>query len=122
MSRFLITWAFNVLALWAATALVHGVYSTGDEAVTLIVAGLVFSIVNRLVKPVVTLLSIPLIIVTLGVALFFVNLLMLFLTAWVVGPFHIDGFWAGVAATLIVWAVNALLEAVRERLERNRAS
>ncbi|MCW2954903.1 MAG: rane protein of unknown function [Conexibacter sp.] len=122
MSRFLITWAFNVLALWAATALVHGVYATRDEAVTLIVAGLVFSIVNRLVKPVVTLLSIPLIVVTLGVALFFVNLLMLFLTAWVVGPFQIDGFWAGVAATLIVWAVNALLEAVRARLERDRAS
>ncbi len=118
MSRFVVTWGFNVLALWAATALVHGVYSTRDETVTLIVAGLVFSIVNRLVKPVVTVLSIPLIIVTLGVALFFVNLAMLFLTAWIVGPFEIDGFWAGVAATLIVWAVNALLEAALDRFER----
>jgi putative membrane protein len=98
------------------------VYSTGDEAVTLIVAGLVFSIVNGLVKPVVTVLSIPLIILTLGLALFFVNLAMLFLTAWLVGPFHIDGFWAGVAATLIVWAVNALLQAVRDRVERNRSA
>lgn len=117
--RFVIMWLFNVLALWAATRIVHGVYSTGDEAVTLILAGLVFSVVNRLVKPLVTLLAIPLIIVTLGVALFFVNLLMLFLTAWIVGPFHVNGFWAGVAATLIVWAVNTLLEAVAERIERD---
>lgn len=115
MARFLITWLCNTAALWVATELLSGVRSGGDFWVTLIVAGLVFSVVNIFVKPVVTVLSIPFIIITLGIALFFVNLLMLFLTSWLVGNFEIDGFWTGVGATLIVWAVNSLLDVVFER-------
>jgi len=115
MTRFLLTWLSNTAALWVATELLSGVRSGGDQWVTLIVAGLVFSLVNMVVKPVVTVLSIPLIIVTLGIALFFVNLLMLFLTSWLVGDFEIDGFWTGVAATLIVWAVNGLLSLAFDR-------
>lgn len=115
MERFIVTWLCNTAALWVATKLLSGVHSGGDFWVTLIVAGLVFSAVNMFVKPVVTVLSIPLIIVTLGIALFFVNLLMLFLTSWLVGNFDIDGFWTGVAATLIVWAVNGLLDLAFDR-------
>lgn len=117
MERFLLTWLCNTAALWAATELLDGVHSGGDFWVTLIVAGLVFSLVNMVVKPFVTVLSIPFIILTLGIALFFVNLLMLFLTSWLVGNFEIDGFWTGVAATVIVWAVNALLDAIFDRRE-----
>lgn len=118
MERFLLTWLCNTAALWVATRVLDGVTSGGDFWVTLIVAGLVFSLVNMVVKPVVTVLSIPFIILTLGIALFFVNLLMLFLTSWLVGNFEIDGFWTGVAATVIVWAVNALLDAIFDRDER----
>lgn len=117
MERFLITWLCNTAALWAATELLSGVSTGDDKWLTLIVAALVFSVVNMLVKPLVTLLAIPLIILTLGIALFFVNLLMLFLTSWLVGSFEIDGFWTGVAATLVVWAVNALLDALFDRGE-----
>lgn len=115
MERFVLTWLCNTAALWVATKLLDGVHSGGDFWVTLIVAGLVFSLVNMVVKPVVTVLSIPFIILTLGIALFFVNLLMLFLTSWLVGNFEIDGFWTGVWATVIVWAVNALLDAIFDR-------
>lgn len=115
MERFLVTWLCNTAALWVATKLLSGVQSGGDFWITLILAGLVFSAVNMVVKPVVTVLSIPLIVLTLGIALFFVNLLMLFLTSWIVGNFEIDGFWAGVWATAIVWAVNALLDALFAR-------
>ena len=110
LRRFAITWACNVAALFVAAWLLHGV-GYGDDAWTLVVAALVFSLVNRVVKPVVTVLGIPLIVLTLGVALFFVNLLMLELTAWIVPGFHIDGFWAAVGATFVVWAVNAVLAA-----------
>ena len=48
----------------------------------------------------------------------FSNLLMLFLTSWIVSGYVIDGFWAGVAGTLIVWAVNVLLRGLYERYER----
>jgi putative membrane protein len=119
MQRFVVTWACNVAALWAAAELLGGVAVGDDRWLTLILAGLVFSVVNLLVKPLVTVLAIPLIVLTLGVALFFVNLLMLFLTSWIVSGFEIDGFWSGVGATLIVWAVNTLLAALWRRIERD---
>jgi putative membrane protein len=58
-------------------------------------------------------LALPLIVLTLGVALFFVNLLMLVLTSSLVDGFRVHGFWTAVGATVIVWAVNALFSAVR---------
>lgn len=120
MGRFLVTWAFNVAALWVAAELLSGVEVTGDRAwVTFVLAGLVFSLVNMVVKPVVAILAIPLIVLTLGIAYFLVNVLMVFLTSWVVGDFHVDGFWSGVAAAVVVWIVNSLLEAVAERLQRD---
>lgn len=119
MARFLVTWLCNAAALWVAVELLDGVRTDGDEWVTLIVAALVFSAVNLLVRPLVTLLALPLIVLTLGVALFFVNLLMLFLTSWLVSDFEIDGFWTGVAATFIVWAVNAVLQRLFERKARS---
>jgi putative membrane protein len=120
--RFVVTWAFNVAALWVAAKLLDGVHVSGDSAwLTFVLAGLVFSLANMVVKPIVAILAIPLIILTLGIAYFLVNVLMIFLTSWVVGDFHVDGFWSGVGAAVIVWAVNALLAAVERRLDGERA-
>lgn len=117
MRRFVVTWAFNVAALWVAARLLSGVHVSGDSAwLTFVLAGLVFSLANMVVKPVVAVLAIPLIILTLGIAYFLVNVLMIFLTSWVVGDFHVDGFWAGVGAAIVVWIVNVLLDAVERRV------
>jgi putative membrane protein len=103
----LLRWAVNVAALWVAAEALDGV--TYDGFGTLVVAALVFGLVNFFVKPLVTLLSLPLIIVTLGVFYFFVNLGMLLLTDALVSDFDIDGFWSAVGATIVVWLVNAVL-------------
>jgi putative membrane protein len=117
LPRFVVTWLFNVAALWVAAKLLSGVHVSGEHAwVTFVLAGLVFSLANMVVKPIVAILAIPLIILTLGIAYFLVNVLMIFLTSWVVGDFHVDGFWSGVGAAVIVWAVNSLLAAVERRL------
>jgi putative membrane protein len=125
VTRALIRWAGNVAALWLAAELFDRV-SYGGDAGTLVVAALVFSLVNWVVKPIVTILSLPLIIVTLGVALFFVNLLMLLITSWLVDGFRVDWFWPAVGATVVVWAVNTVLSAAfhdsrRARRERARS-
>ena len=117
LRHFLLRWACNVAALWVAVQLLDGLTVSGERALTFILAGLVFSAVNMLVKPLVTLLALPLIILTLGIAYFLVNVLMLFLTSWIVDDFQIDGFWWGVLAAVIVWAVNALLGALIRRAE-----
>jgi putative membrane protein len=109
-----------VRLLWvlAANAIALGVtaWLLGDvrveDWVALLLAAIVFGIVNSIVKPIVTVLGLPVIIVTLGVALFFINMLMLWLTDVVVGGFDIEGFWTYVAATIFVWLVNVLLEYV----------
>jgi putative membrane protein len=115
--RFVVTWLFNVAALWVAAKLLNGVHVSGDHAwVTFVLAGLVFSLANMVVKPIVAILAIPLIILTLGIAYFLVNVLMIFLTSWIVGDFHVDGFWSGVGAAIVVWLVNVVLDAVERRV------
>ena len=107
----------NVAAIWVAAAIVQGV-TYDDELGVLLLAALVLTLANWAVRPIVTVLAIPLIIVTLGVALFFVNLAMLALTAWVVHGFAIDDFWSAVGATIVVWAVNLVVSAAAHDLRR----
>ena len=72
----------------------------GPQLVTLLLVGVVFGVVNAIVRPVVTILSIPFIILTLGLLIFVINALMLLLTSWLSGQlglgFHVDGFWTAV--------------------------
>ena len=121
LRRILITWAFNLVALWVAALILSGIDYNGFGV--LVVASLVFSLVNIFVRPFVIFFTLPLVIVTLGIALFFINLLMLYLTSWIVDDFTIDTFWWAVLATFIIWVVNMILEAffgdsVRERPRR----
>ena len=108
--RFLVTWAFNIVALWVAAVLLSGIDYNGFGV--LVVAGLVFSVVNIFVRPFVILFTLPLVILTLGIALFFINLLMLYLTSWIVDDFTIDSFGWAILATIIVWFVNFVLERI----------
>jgi putative membrane protein len=121
LRRLLVTWAFNLVALWVAAVLLSGIDYDGFGV--LVVASLVFSVVNIFVRPLVILFTLPLVIITLGIALFFINLFMLYLTSWIVDDFTIDSNWWAVLATIIVWIVNAILEAffgddLRERPAR----
>jgi len=104
----LIRWVSNVVALYVAAWLLSGV-TYGDQWWMLLVAAAVFTVVNAWVKPVVALLSIPFIVVTLGVFYFLINVLMLYVTDWVVPEFEIRTFWWGVLAAIIVSVVNGIL-------------
>ena len=108
--RLTITWAFNTVALFVASWLLSGL-SYGRDWWALLVAGLVFTLVNFFLKPVLTVLSVPFIIVTLGVFYLLINVLMLYLTHWIVPQFTIAGFWWAVLAAIIVSVVNSSLKA-----------
>ncbi len=118
--RFLLRVVVNALALAAATWLLSGITVTGDNAgqqlVTLLLVGVVFGVVNAIVRPVVTILSIPFIILTLGLLLFVINALMLLLTSWLSGQlglhFHVDGFWTAVLGSIIISVATWLIELV----------
>ena len=118
--RFLIWVIVNALALAAATWLLGGITltgaTTGDQAVTLVLVALIFGVVNAVVRPVVKLLSLPFIILTLGLLIFVINALMLLFTSWLSEQFglgfEVDGFWTAVFGALIVNVATWVLELV----------
>jgi putative membrane protein len=118
-----VRWLFNVAALFVASWLLSGV-SYGDSWWSLFLAAIVFTIVNMFVKPVLTLLSIPFIVVTLGLFYLLLNVLMLYITDWLVSDFEIDTFWWGLLAAIVVSIVNGGLHIVfgdpADRRQRER--
>ena len=102
--RFAIAAAINVLALIIADWAFDGV-SIGRWG-SIILAGVVLGLANVFLKPLVTFIALPLILLTFGIAYFFVNVVMLLFTEWVTPDFSIDGFWTYVGATIVVWLVN----------------
>jgi putative membrane protein len=118
--RFLIWVVVNALALGAAAWLLDGIRVTGatteDQVITLVLVALIFGVVNAVVEPIVKLLSLPFIIVTLGLFLFVINAGMLLLTGWLAGQFDlnfiVDGFWTAVLGGIIITLATWILEAV----------
>ena len=109
---FLVRLLVNAAALWVATRLVPGVTYSGELLPFLGVA-LVFGIVNSFIGPVAKLLTLPLIILTLGIFALVVNGLMLWLTSSLSESlglgFHVSGFWAALFGSLVVSIVSTLL-------------
>ena len=114
--RFVVAWAINVLALWVADVLWDGVSIHGAAA--FLVGGAVLGIANTLLKPVLAVLTLPLIIVTLGVFYLVINIAMVALAEWVAPNFSIDGFWTYVGTVVVVWAVNWIGHEIVDGLER----
>jgi putative membrane protein len=81
---------------------------------------LVLTIGNAIIKPILALLTLPLIIFTFGLAYFAINVLMLALAEWVAPRFSIDGFWTYVGATICVWFVNFVLGLLFDRMQGDR--
>jgi putative membrane protein len=108
-----------VVALFAAAWVIPGV-TYGSSWWTLLLAALVFAIVNAIVRPIVILFTLPAVILSLGVALFFISMLMLWLTDEIVDEFETGGFWSVAGGAVIVWLVNLLLGVLLGRPQRGR--
>ena len=104
MAGFILRGLVAALGLWAATEMLSGF--TIDSAGTLILAGLLLGLVNAIVRPFVLLLSLPALLLTLGLFLLVVNAAMLGLVALMLPGFKIAGFWTAVGAALIVSIVS----------------
>ncbi len=106
--RLAVSWLTNALVLAIVAGLLSGV--TVKNFGSLLAAAAVFGVLNTLLKPLLRFVTLPLALLTLGIAWFFVSMLMLDITDAIVGGFQIHGFWTLVAATLIVWLVNLALD------------
>jgi len=113
MMRLIIHVLSNALGIWAAARLVPGIHFSGNWK-WLILAGVVLGIINFLVKPIVKIISLPLIWITLGLFTIVINILMLNLAAKIVGALVIDtwtaAFWAVVVISIINYVVSAIIQ------------
>jgi putative membrane protein len=118
--KFVIGIVANALALALAAWLLAGIRLTSasrtDQVITLVLVALIFGVINAVVRPVVKLLSLPFIILTLGLLIFVINALMLLLTSWISGQvglgFHVDGFWTAIFGGIIVMVATWVIELV----------
>ena len=106
--QLLVSWLCNAIVLavvaWIFTDIHRG--TTGQ----LLLAAAVFGVLNTILKPILRLVTLPLAVITLGIAWFFVSMLMLKLTDWIVPGFNINGFWTLVWATIVVAIVNFFID------------
>ncbi|TCC54948.1 phage holin family protein [Kribbella pittospori] len=124
--KLLIRLVVNAIALAVAAWLLSGITIEGTtdtrRVITLLVVAAIFGLVNAFVKPLATLLSLPFIILTLGLLIFVINALMLLLTSWISDGldlgFHVEGFGTAVVGALIITVVSWLLNVILpDRLE-----
>jgi putative membrane protein len=116
--RLAIAWAINLAALWVADAIWDGVHIQGWTAY--LIGSAVLGIANAVIKPLLTILTLPLILVTLGLFYLLINIAMVALAEWIAPNFSIDGFWAYVGTVVVVWAVNWIGGQVVGDLEQRR--
>jgi putative membrane protein len=124
--RFLSWLVTTAVAVAAATLLIDGIYLSGPvhgqeeikhKLVPLLLVALILGVVTSFVKPVLTILSIPFIVVTLGLFLLVINAALLKLTSWLADQldigFHVEGFWPAVGGaiviTVVTWIVDSLI-------------
>ena len=125
--RLLVRLLASAVALAVAAGLVDGI-SVGpgtdrERVLTLLGVAIIFGLVNAFVRPILRLLTLPLVVLTLGLFLLVLNALMLLLTEWIAKQFdlafQVDGFWSAVLGALIVTIVSFLINIVLpDRYER----
>jgi putative membrane protein len=120
--RFVLRLLISALALWVAVQIVPGVSYEG-EWVKLLLVALVLGLLNALVRPVLVLLSCPMLILTLGLFTLVINALVLWLTSALSSKlglgFHVTGFWAAFLGALVVSIVSFLLSVLMPDPERS---
>ena len=120
----------NAAALAVATWLLSGITltasTTAQKVFALLIVALIFGILNAVVKPIFKLVTLPIVLITLGLFLLVINACLLLLTSWIASKvdlgWHVEGFWTAVIGALIVSIVSFLLNAfLPDKNERARA-
>ncbi len=107
MIGMLLRWLLTMLSVWVAAYFIDGITYTDWQA--LAITALVLGVLNAFIKPVLQLLSLPIVVLTLGLFLVVINALILKLTAFLVPGFDIAGFWSAVGGAIIISIINLFI-------------
>lgn len=106
MKKLLLSVLGNALAIYIAAQIVPGFTLNDPNLFTLLLLGFMLGLINFLVRPLLTLISFPVIMLTLGLFTIIINIAMLFLLDYLFPALAIEGWWAGLWAMLVISAVN----------------
>jgi putative membrane protein len=128
LRKLLLRWLINALALFAAAAVVEGIGVEDSQWagwLVFTVVAVVFGLVNALIRPLLKMLTCPLVVLTLGLFTLVTNALMLWLTGWISEflrlGFYVDGFWSAFLGGLVVSIVSVVLNVVvRDEEDRHK--
>ena len=113
--RFLLRWVVCALGLWIAAGLLSGSVSYhGNHLGTVIIAGLVLAVLNAIIKPLLVLISLPAILVTLGLFMLVINGITVYLASKLYSGLEISNFGAAILTGIIIGLVNYLVTAILE--------
>lgn len=114
-SRFVARWFVSSFGLWIAAELLGpDSISYGGKLSAIVISGLILAIVNTLIRPVVIFLTLPAVLLTLGIFMVVINALMVLLAAHLYGPLQVSGFGIAIIAGLVIGLVNWLVSAILE--------
>lgn len=127
MRSLLIRWAINTLAIYVAVSIMPGIHFDRGPVALLIVAA-IFGVVNSSLRPILTVLTCPLVILTLGFFTLVINALLLLFTAWLSEQFglglRVDGFgaafWAGLVMGIVSFFLSLMVGESRVQVHRGR--
>jgi putative membrane protein len=112
--RFFVRWLVCSLGLWIAAGLLGSGITYGNRISAIIIAGLVLAVINMIIRPIVVILSVPAILLSLGLFMIVINGLMVLLASKLYHPLHVTNFWAAIFAGVIIGLVNYLVTAILE--------
>ena len=110
MTGILVRLAINIIAVFVATKIVPGV--SFDDWAGLALFAIVLGLLNAVIKPILTVLALPVVLLTLGLAILLINAVVFALAAAIVPGFHVDGFFSALLASLVVSIVSWVLSVV----------
>lgn len=113
MLHLLIRLIVNAIALWLTVLVVPGLEFTHSDPVRILLVAAVFGVVNAVLRPILTMLSCPLVVLTLGLFILVINAVLLMITGWLSDElglgFHVAGFWPALIGGLLIGLVSAVL-------------
>lgn len=115
--RFLVRWLVCSLGLWIAAAFLQSHITYDGSIWTIIWAGFFLAIINAILRPIIVILSLPAILITLGLFMVVINGFTIFLVSALYEPLQVSNFWAAILAGMIIGLVNYLVTAILENRE-----
>ena len=111
--RFVVRWFVSSFGLWIASELL------GNESISfegrfsaVLISGLILALINTIIKPMVVFLTLPAVLLTLGIFMVVINALMVLFAAWLYDPLEVSGFGIAVMTGIIIGVVNWLVSAL----------